>query len=243
MNEFGPHTYGESFADVYDDWYSGISDAEATATFVAARVASGPVLELGVGSGRLVKPLTERGLPMIGLDASPSMLERCRVTLPDLPVLRADLAHLPIGGTIGGALCAFNTIFNLPSADQQEALLHALASVLHPRGSIVIEASSGRSLGDGATSSVGVSRMTNDRVVLSATMVDADAQQIRGQHIDISEQGIKLRPWLLRWTTPEQLDMLARRAGLRLAERFGGWRDEPFDASSETHVSVYRRGY
>ncbi|MDA3038422.1 MAG: class I SAM-dependent methyltransferase, partial [Actinomycetota bacterium] len=62
MTHFGPETYGDSFADVYDDWYRDISDPEATAEFVSRRVGPGPVLELGVGSGRLVRPLVDRGL-------------------------------------------------------------------------------------------------------------------------------------------------------------------------------------
>jgi hypothetical protein len=194
-----------------------------------------------VGSGRLAGPLAEQGLDVIGVDASPAMLDRCRRALPQIPVVLADLAHLPVAGSIGGAICAFNTIFNLPTEDDQGRLLAVLAAALHPDGAIVIEAITGSNLGDGPTSSVGVSQLSADRVVLSATLLDADAQQLRGQHIDISEQGIRLRPWLLRWTTPDQLDRLAGVAGLQLTERFGGWDAEPFTVESETHVSVYRQ--
>ena len=240
VTDFQPDTYGESFADVYDDWYRGITDAEATATFVSARVGPGPVLELGVGSGRLAKPLAERGLRVLGIDASSSMLDRCRVAVPGIPLVRADLAQLPIGGSIGGALCAFNTIFNLPTAAAQGQLFAGLASVLDSRGAVIVEAITGASLGEGPATSVGVSRMTTDRVVLSATVLDAGAQQIRGQHIDISERGIRLRPWLLRWSTPDQLDELANAAGLHLTERYGGWHEESFHPESDTHISVYQ---
>lgn len=240
VTDFGPGTYGDSFADVYDDWYHDISDPEATADFVVRRVGPGPVLELGVGSGRLVQPLINRGLAVVGIDASGAMLERCQAALPQLALVQADLASLPIGGCIGGALCAFNTLFNLPSAEAQAALLRSLAAPLHPQGAIVIEALTGSALADGPRSSVGVSRLLTDRVVLSATVLDPTTQQIRGQHIDISEAGIRLRPWLLRWTTPEQLDGLADSVGLRLTERFAGWLEEPFTPESDGHVSVYR---
>ncbi len=240
MKDFGPETYGDSFADVYDDWYHDISDPQATADFVAQRVGPGPVLELGVGSGRLVGPLVDRGLSVVGVDASGAMLDRCRASLPHLALIRADLACLPIGGSIGGALCAFNTLFNLPSAAAQTELLASLSAALHPSGAIVIEALTGSALADGPRSSVGVSQLLADRVVLSATVLDASTQQIRGQHIDISEGGVRLRPWLLRWTTPEQLDDIARTVGLGLTERFGGWHEEPFTPESDGHVSVYR---
>lgn len=35
---------------------------------------------------------------------------------------------------------------------------------------------------------------------------------------------------------------MARPAGLRVVERWGGWQKQPFTADSKLHVSVYRRG-
>ena len=43
----------------------------------------------------------------------------------------------------------------------------------------------------------------------------------------------------LRYAWPSELDLMARLAGLRLRDRWGGWRREPFDADSGLHVSVY----
>ena len=239
MQGFGPSTYGDGFADVYDDWYGRITDADATAAFVAARCGSGPVLELGVGSGRLVPALRQAGCVVIGVDASRPMLERCP---RDLASVQADLAALPLrsDGVAGGALCAFNTLFNLPTADAQEALLRQLASVIAPDGAIVIEAITGRGLAARPPQSVGVSRMTASELVLSATLVDGDAQTIQGQHVEITEAGITMRPWLLRWTTPRQLDALAIAARLELVERWADWNESPFTDESEQHVSVYR---
>jgi hypothetical protein len=241
MQGFGPATYGDGFADVYDHWYGSITDADATARFVADRSAPGPVLELGVGSGRIVGPLRQAGLDVVGIDASGAMLVECRRRHPDLPLVRGDLAHLPVHGPIGAALCAFNTLFNLPTLQQKRQLLAVTAAALHAEGVLIIEAMTGRGLELGPTSSIGVSKMTTDRLVLSATVVDHDAQTIQGQHVDLTESGgVKLRPWMLRWTTPEELDDVASDAGLRLAERFEGWHGEPYTEESDTHVSVYR---
>ena len=54
---YGADTYGESFADVYDDWYADVSDVDATVATIARLAGEGPVLELGVGTGRLAIPL------------------------------------------------------------------------------------------------------------------------------------------------------------------------------------------
>lgn len=237
---FGPSTYGDGFADVYNDWYGTITDADATAAFVAACRADGPVLELGVGSGRLVPALEAAGCVVIGLDASQSMLTQCP---DDLATIQADLAALPLRPApfAGAAVCAFNTLFNLPTAEAQLSLLQQITAVLVPGGALVIEAITGAALADGPPQSVGVSRMTASDLVLSATLLDTDEQTIQGQHVEITEAGVKMRPWLLRWTTPEQLDQLAALAGLALNERFADWDRSTFSPDSDKHISVYRR--
>jgi len=48
-----------------------------------------------------------------------------------------------------------------------------------------------------------------------------------------------LYPVRLRYAWPSELNLMARLAGLRLRERWGGWRREPFTASSTRHISVY----
>ncbi len=250
MQGFGPSTYGDGFADVYDDWYGNITDAAATARFVAERCATGPVLELGVGSGRLVPDLVAAGCRVIGIDGSRSMLEICarklraeRIGPADVSLVVADLASLPVlpSGKVGAALCAFNTLFNLPTEAAQADLLHRLASALAPNGSVIIEAITGYALDAGPASSVGVSRMTADQLVLSATLMDIQQQTIQGQHVEVTEAGIKLRPWMLRWTTPSQLDALAADAGLELVERYVNWTGEAYREEADTHVSVFRR--
>ena len=240
MQGFGPSTYGDGFADVYDHWYGTITDAEATARFVARRRADGPVLELGVGSGRLVPSLETAGCCVIGLDASRAMLSRCP---PGLAVVEADLAALPFrpSGFAGAALCAFNTLFNLTSPAAQQSLLAQVATAIAPDGVVVVEAITGSALTDSPSRSVGISRMTSTDLVLSATIVDTEAQTIQGQHVEFTDGGIKLRPWLLRWTSPDQLDELAATAGLTLVERYADWDEAPFVDDSEQHVSVYRR--
>ena len=51
---------------------------------------------------------------------------------------------------------------------------------------------------------------------------------------------MRLRPWQVRMTSPDELDRLADQAGLVLAERFAGWDGEPYGEDSATHVTVYR---
>ncbi len=237
MTVFGPGTYGDSFADVYDQWYGQITDAEATADFVSHRCLDGPVLELGVGTGRLAVPLVERGHEVIGLDASMPMLSQC----PQAVVrVLGDMAALPFAEQAHGvALCAFNTLFNLASEQAQQEFFHQVTHMLAPGAPLIIEAFTGTGLDQSEPSSLGVSRIAADRLVLAATIVDSSAQTITGQHVDISEAGITLRPWRIRWTTPDQLDELASNAGLHLVERYASWDQQEFDPDGDLAISVY----
>lgn len=241
MDGYRVDSYGEAFADVYDDWYRDVSDPRATAALVDRVCGSGPILELGVGSGRLAGPLVDRGHHVVGLDASASMLERCRAAAPGVRLVRADMADVPLRGPFGAVLCAFNTLFNLASAFEQRRALVDARRVLAPDGALVIEAITGDDLASGPRSSVGVSRMATDEVVLTATLLDGEQQVLSGQHVVVTDGGVRLRPWRLRWITPSQLDDVAREVGLELVERHGDWDGSAFDGS-DRHVSVYRPG-
>jgi SAM-dependent methyltransferase len=242
-------TYGERFADVYDDWYAGVTDAGACVDRVAALVAEaggGPVLELGVGSGRLALPLAARGLEVHGLDASAAMLERLR-TKPGgdaIATTLGDMAAIPLVDPPAFAvvLVAFNTLFNVPTEEGQRRCLARVAELLAPQGRLVVEAFVPREdLAGTAERSITPRHLTADEVVLTVSQHDPAAQTITGQHVHLTEAGTRLRPWHLRYLTPAQLDDLAAGAGLSRVDRAAGWRGEPFGPDSEVHVSTYRR--
>lgn len=250
MEGYDAHTYGDRFAEVYDDWYGDVTDAAACTAHLAGLVDSvggGPVLELGVGSGRLALPLVDRGLEVHGIDASAAMVERLRAKPGGdrVQVTVGDMAELLLveAPPFAVVFVAFNTFFNLVTHTAQRRCLARVAALLAPGGRFVLEAFVPHDdPGPAATAAVQPRRITADEVVLSVSQVDPEAQTITGQHVHLREGGIRLRPWHLRYATPEQLDQMAAEAGLVLENRSGGWGDEPFDERSSVHVSTYRRG-
>ena len=78
-----------------------------------------------------------------------------------------------------------------------------------------------------------------DEVVLTVSRLDPARRTVIGQHVQITEAGVRLRPWVLHYQTPAELDALAAGAGLTLVARHAGWHQEPFTPSSGTHVSLY----
>lgn len=246
MEGYDERTYGDRFADVYDEWYDGITDAEACAALVAeladqdGSAGGGPVLELGVGTGRLALPIAALGLEVVGVDASPAMLERLAAKPGGAAVegLLGDLADPPVGGRrFAVVLVAYNTLFNLTEPGAQAGCLRAVARLLLPGGSFLVEAfvpDAGP-----ATAAVEPKAITADRVVLSVSQTDPDAQVALGQYVDITAAGIRLRPWHIRWSTPEQLDAMAADAGLVLADRWSDWSRTPLGPDDPVHVSRY----
>ena len=77
-------------------------------------------------------------------------------------------------------------------------------------------------------------------MVLTATSHDPVGQVVTGQHVQITADGVRLRPWRVRYLDPDQLDERAEAAGLALVDRWGGWDRRPFDDGCGTHVSLYR---
>lgn len=249
MEGYDASTYGDRFADVYDDWYADVTDAAACAARVAALAAErggGPVLELGVGSGRLALPLVERGLEVHGVDASAAMVARLRAKPGGdrVQVTVGDMAELPLVDppAFSVVLVAFNTICNLATEDEQRACLARVSELLAPDGVAVVEAFVPRDdVGPAAEASVAPRRITADEVVLTVSQVDPERQTVSGQHVHLREDGIRLRPWHLRYLHPAQLDELAAGAGLGLVDRSAGWSGEPFTDASAVHVSTYRK--
>jgi SAM-dependent methyltransferase len=262
MDGYDATTYGRAFADVYDDWFGEVSDVDATvdgvlalldehATTAAdpsrpASVAGRRVLELGVGTGRLALPLAARGAEVVGIDASPEMLARlAEKPGADAVVARlgdmADVGSLDLGPPFAVAFVAFNTFFNLTTRAAQVSCLRGVAAQLVPGGVFAVEAFVPPDPGTAPDAVVTPRTIAADRVVLTVARRDHESQTIAGQHIELTEAGgVRLRPWLVRYAAPRELDELAAEAGLALVRRSADWRGAPFDDESTAHVSVYR---
>jgi 16S rRNA A1518/A1519 N6-dimethyltransferase RsmA/KsgA/DIM1 with predicted DNA glycosylase/AP lyase activity len=98
VTEFDPTLYGAGMADEYDELYSECLDTEAAVGRLAELAAGGPVLEFGVGTGRLALPLIGRGLEVHGVDASTEMVAKLRKPGGDrIPVVIGDFSEADAG--------------------------------------------------------------------------------------------------------------------------------------------------
>ena len=245
MEGYRPDSYGDRIADVYDELFGDISDVPATVGFLDSLLAARPakVLELAVGTGRLAIPLAAMGHDVTGIDVSIEMLARLRDVDAgqQVTVVHGDMVDDLPSGPFDLVFVAFNSLFMLTEPSRQATCFQAVSDVLSAGGVFVVEAfvpwDPPR-----PGSHVEVRSMTTDRVVLVANLTDPEAQLVSGQFVELVDgEPVRLRPYVLRWSRPSELDEWATAAGLRLAERHADVEGAPFTDESPFHVSVYRK--
>jgi len=243
MEDYGTSTYGDRAADVYDDFYPAGEDTAAAAELLAELAGDGAALELAIGTGRVALPLARRGVRVHGIDSSQAMVDRMRAKPGGerIPVTIGDFADVVADGPFRLVYVVFNTLFALLTQAEQVRCFRNVAQRLTGDGVFVVEAFVPDPSRFDRRQRTGLNRMTVDEVVLDVSEHDALNQRIDSQHVILRAGGIRLLPVRLRYAWPAELDLMAQLAGLRLRDRWAGWRREPFTAASGVHVSVYGR--
>lgn len=239
MDKYGPETYGQRIAEVYDGLYSTIE--EDCINVLASMGADVRVLELGIGTGRVALRLKRCGIDIQGVDASPAMVEKLKLKElgQSVPVTLGDFASLQVDGAFGLIFVVFNTFFGLTTQESQMACMKAVAAHLENDGRFVMEAfvPDIRRFVDGQT--VRATKVETDLVQLEVSRHDPQLQQVASQHVVITRSGIEMYPVLTRYAWPAELDMMAQAAGMRLIERWADWKKAVFSQQSGRHISVY----
>jgi len=235
-------SFGEDVARSCRDVQRG--DETAAVGFLEQLAGSGPALELAIGTGRIALPLAARGIRVDGIDLSPAMVDQLRAQPggDQLSVTIGDFADVPVTGAYRLIFVVWNTFFNLLSQEDQVRCFENVAAHLTDDGSFVIEAYVPTFLYHLRNhQSVDAEAIEVDEVRLDLLRHDAATQMLEESHVTLSPAGIRLNPVVQRYAWPCELDLMARIAGLRLKERWGGWERERFHSSSRAHVSVYGR--
>ncbi|MFL5971502.1 MAG: class I SAM-dependent DNA methyltransferase [Gaiellaceae bacterium] len=236
--------FGERLAERYDESSPEMFDAavvDPAVDFLADLAGEGAALELGIGTGRIALPLSQRGIPVHGIDLSEAMVARLRAKPGGdaIPVAIGDFATTTVEGTFTVAYLVFNTINNLTTQEEQVACFQNVAAHLEPGGCFVIE--------------VGIPQLQRLPAGETVRPFDVSPHHLGFDEYDIASQGLISHHYSLvdgvweaastpfRYVWPAELDLMARLAGMRLCERWSGWKREPFTSESRKHVSVWER--
>jgi SAM-dependent methyltransferase len=242
MERYAAETYGDRIAAVYDDQYASRDPTSAVA-FLAARAGAGPVLELGIGTGRVALPLAATGLDVQGVDASAGMVEVLRAKPGGIAitVTIGDFASFDLGQRFSLVFVVFNTFFGLLTQEEQLDCFECVAAHLTPGGRFVMECFTPDLSRFDRDQRTGATAVELDEVRLDTSMHDSVQQVVRTQHVVIRDSGIEFFPVAIRYAWPSELDLMGRAAGLEREERYDGWDGRPFTGTTEAMVTVYRK--
>lgn len=233
--------YGDRYADIYDSLYSGTLDTDASVERLFLLAEGRPVLELGVGTGRLAIPLIQRGLEVTGIESSRAMLDKLSAKAGgnEVVIIEGDFSDIQTDEKYALVVVAFNTLFCLQTQEAQIRCFECVKRVLASGGVFVVECFVPRPEHFQNLNNTEARFVTKDLVVLSVGHHEPEKQRALMQMIFLANGVINLYPFELRYAWPSELDLMARIAGLRLRHRWGGWLEEPFTAKSERHISIY----
>lgn len=132
----------DELGTVYDAWCRSVT--EDIEWYVELALASGgPVLEIGVGSGRVAVPTAISGVHVVGVDRSPAMLELARRRAAPhrviLDLVEADMRDLPELGTFPLITIPFRALLHLRDDAERRAVLRSLRERLRPGGTLAFD--------------------------------------------------------------------------------------------------------
>lgn len=229
--------YDEDAADLFQP-----SVIDPMVSFLAELAGDGGALEFGIGTGRIALPLSQRGVRVHGIDVSEAMVARLRAKpgAERIGVTIGDFASARVDGAFRLVYLVYNTIMNLASQDEQVECFRNAAAHLQPGGCFVIEVGipALQRLPPGET----VRAFHLSPAHLGFDEYDIAAQILYSHHYWVREgDRLEVSSAPYRYVWPSELDLMARLAGMRLRERWSGWKREPFTSDSTMHVSVWQK--
>ncbi len=242
MARFDPSAYGRHIADVYDETVDHLPTGEAVET-LADLAGKGPVLEFGIGTGRLALPLVERGFIVAGIEASRPMYEllRAKPGGREIDVAIGDFTETRVEGEFSLVVLAFNTVFAVPDQQAQVRCFRNAAAHLAADGRFVVEAWVPDPGAFRHGRSVRALSVAEDEVILEAAELYPAEQRMTTTKLRFTSDGVRLLPANHRYAWPAELDLMAELAGMRRECRWRDWSRVPFTDESTGHVTVYRR--
>lgn len=252
----------DQIAHYYDLTHDNLTD-DVAYVLALARETGGPVLELGCGSGRLLRPLARAGFTVTGVDNSAAMLARAQARIAGeemavqqrLTLISGDMTALSLPEEVqfSLAIIPYNTLLHLDS-EQTAAALRGIRRALRVNGRVFID----------LINPFAVAQTPNDpALTLEAVFTDPatghTVLQQAANRLDEAEQTLHIT-WIYdaspptggpvhrtiaqaayHYLYPHQLELLLHEAGFRLRSLRGSYDGGPFGEESERLLIVAQR--
>jgi SAM-dependent methyltransferase len=228
----------DSIARLYDPW--SVSVTEDVGFYVEEAVRAGsPVVELGVGTGRIAVPTAAAGVRVIGVDSSRGMIEVCReraelAGVADRLDLRlGELEAPPVDERVALVTCPFRSYLHLLDDETRLRSLRAVHGLLVPGGRFVFDV-----FAPGADDIAETHGRWLEREPGIFERADWDS---RARTLTLSVRGEDGETSLvLAWLSNDEWRALLERAGFQVIGCFGWFDRRPY-AGGEDTVWVARK--
>ena len=223
----------EAFAERYDELFSGLT-ADIPFYVGLAREADGPIVELGVGTGRVAIPVARAtGRTVIGIDTSPTMLARARAAAEASGVIldlrREDMRHFELEEPAALIYCPARALLHLPTWADRRRAFERIAAALQPGGRFAWNV-----FAFDHHFAVGVDGKREDEPVAHSVRYD-----VADNRVDIVlESGETTSLW---WATKNEMLGLVDVSGLEVEALYGSFDREPLTSESREYVFVTRK--
>jgi len=259
----------DAFADIYDIWVEGAPVTKRNLSFYVEEYlrTEGPVVELGVGNGRIAIEAARQGKSIIGVDSSAEMLKLCQeraeaagVAHPSgrasgrslLTLIQADFRDFALPEPAQLIAIPFHTIGHLVTLDDKRAGLRHIYGQLAPGGRLIFDhfvfdpEAARRYQGVNLLGEYTDAATGHDLLLWTTTLYDFKAQTIRiiawTEELD---DGVvicqKYRRLGFSWLDPYQARDLLEEAGFQIETLYGDFDRRPFGDDSPEQVWVARR--
>ncbi len=251
----------ERFADIYRVWTATASSTRANEPFYveAYLAADGPVVELGVGDGRIAVEAAKRRRHVIGVDLSPAMLQLCREraseagVLDRLTLLQGDFRSFVLAEPASLIALPYHSLGHLTSLEAKREALRHIHTQLRPGGRFMFDdflMTPGRldQMRRVQLRAEYVSKDGRDTLLWVTSLIDESAQTMRvvTWEDELDADGVmtrrRYRPLSLSWITPAQAAGLLADAGFAVEACFGAFDGRPFEAATaEEQIWIARK--
>ena len=256
MTDFPSSEY-DQFAEIYSVWTDTAASARANLAFYvdAYTTTEGPVVELGVGDGRIAVQAAARGRTVVGVDLSAVMLDRCRRradasgVLDRITLLRADFTHFQLDEPAALIALPYHSLGHVPTIEDKRQVIAHVFSQLRPGGRFLFDDFLMTPALVGHMRQVQLraeypSATGTDVRLWVTSLVDEAAQSIRVVTWEDERAGddwvtdLRRRYLTLSWLSPSQARELLTQAGFLIEACYGDFERTPFSAST-AHEQVW----
>jgi SAM-dependent methyltransferase len=225
----------DAIAELYDPWSASV--VEDVAFYLEeARRSGGPVVELGVGTGRIAVPIAADGIRVIGVDSSRGMLDICarRAALAgvDVDLRVGDLREPPVRERVPLVICPFRSLLHMHTDEDRRRALRSVRELLVPGGRFVFDVF--------APSADDIAETHGRWLEREPGIFERAVWDMRERTLTLTVRGDKGEATMaLAWLIPEEWQSLLEDEGFEI-EACYGWFDRMAYQDGEDSVWITR---